>query len=121
MSPLSLWIWIDSARVLRRGVVAIEEGEPIASETFGEWFPCRLPPKTGHQTFGDRHHSLEDRREMSAMVTPASDVLSEADRLEIMTQDGERTEWEVERCTRPRNGQGEILLLVADVVRREQV
>lgn len=116
---LNLWVWVDRARVIRRVAGAIVEGEPVLAESYGDWFACRLPPRSSRQAWGQRHQSLEDRRQMSCMVTPASNLLTEADSIEI-EQDGVTSTWEVEQVFRPRNGGGDVLLMVCDVVRREE-
>jgi hypothetical protein len=125
-APLDLPIWIDRARVRRRVPGARVEGETQTLTVLGAWFDCRLPPRESSERLEGGHRVLEDRRELTARLSDSTGAmveLSERDQIEVELGPAPYRPagiWEVVRVMVPRNRDGDELLLVATIERREE-
>lgn len=120
---LSLPIWIDRLRVVRREPGPRVEGETTLRTVKTKWIPARISPSSAAEADnGDRPKSVADTRELTCSLYDSDGTLTlvrKQDKVEVDAS-GEVIAFEVLSCQVPRDRSGASLLQYLTLVRREE-
>lgn len=120
---LSLGIWIDRLRIVRREPGPRVEGETTLRTVKTPWIPARIAPSSAAEADnGDRPKSVADSRELTCSLYDVEGdirLVRKQDKVEI-DSGGEIETFEVLSVQVPRDRAGANLLQYLTIVRREE-